>query len=454
MRQYVVTEKSASCSGETMIRCSAMLAILLFLSGCASYAYTNVRLSGAGEALETKATFSVNHDRGRHEKTLGILALSGGGSRAAYWSAAIMLALEEVYKEEGLNILEEIDVISSVSGGSLPAAYYAVSYTPGGLTRAVSGRVWDRKTVVNLMTRNYRTRWFGSWFLPTNIARYWFTAYDRSDIMARVFANNLFDKRISGVDLKIRDINPERPYIILNATNGTTGEFAKRFTFTYEDFNGVLGSDINEYEISRAVMASASYPGVFHYMTLRDFTVAGDDSPRYLHILDGGVTDNLSLDSINRVLSVNREKYDRVLIILVDAHTDIRGVSPEDYDARRYFDYAVNTNLLDSVASLLAKKRRETLDDFVDGLGGYGYKNVLFYHMEFNDIGAGELGGRLDDIKTDFNIKPVDVEAIDEAVGLLVVKENGCIKKIRDMLMEKDAAGVWDTRCKWSLAGP
>jgi predicted acylesterase/phospholipase RssA len=353
------------------LRPIAILLLFFSLTGCASYAYTNVRLEAPGGAHDTKATFSIKRDRGAHTRTLGILALSGGGSRAAYFSASVMLALEEVYAAEGLNVLGEIDVISAVSGGALPGAYYAVSYAPGDPSRGLSGRVWDEGTVKDLMSRNYRSKWLWRWFLPTNVARYWFTAFDRSDIMAQVLADNLFDKLISGKDLRFGDINPERPYIVLNAANGTTGGFSERFTFTYEDFTGSLNSEINEYEISRAVMASASYPGAFHYMTLKDFRPPGDGDLKYMHIFDGGVTDNLGLDTIERLLAVNLDNYDRVFIILVDAHTGLHGVSPVDYDPRRSFDYAVNRNLLDSVGSLLEDKRRSSLDEFLEGLEGY-----------------------------------------------------------------------------------
>lgn len=49
------------------------------------------------------------------------LALSGGGYRAAAYHIGTLRALNR------LRILEDIDVISSVSGGSITAAYYALN---------------------------------------------------------------------------------------------------------------------------------------------------------------------------------------------------------------------------------------------------------------------------------------------------------------------------------------
>src|SRR5206468_4736393 len=57
------------------------------------------------------------------------LALSGGGSRSANFAASCMFQLER------LGLLEKVDYISSVSGGSLTAAYYCLNgpdeWTPG-----------------------------------------------------------------------------------------------------------------------------------------------------------------------------------------------------------------------------------------------------------------------------------------------------------------------------------
>ena len=49
------------------------------------------------------------------------LALSGGGYRAAAYHIGTLRALHQ------LGILDKVDVISSVSGGSITAAYYALN---------------------------------------------------------------------------------------------------------------------------------------------------------------------------------------------------------------------------------------------------------------------------------------------------------------------------------------
>ncbi len=402
---------------------------VMALSGCAMYSHTNIK-GVTREAVAGKATFAIHRPRGQSKDTLVILALSGGGSRAAYWSGNVMLALEDVFAQEGWNLLHEVDAISSVSGGSLPAAYYAITGdSEEEASKLPSKRVWNRDTVRALMRRNYRLRWVGSWFLPVNIARFWFTAYDRSDIMAQTFADNLYDQPMMGRDLRFRDINPNRPNLIINATDGTADHFGQPFTFTTEQFQR-LDSDLADYKIARAVMASAAFPGAFNYMTLRDYSTDG----HYYHVFDGGNYDNLGLLSALLVLETNRGRFDRFVVILVDAYVPGGGVDHDRYDGRGVLDFGVDLNFLDSFDSLLTVNRARILDIFTNYLEQTFGDRSLFYHLVFDDIGDENLRQRLQSIKTDFKIQAEDVNAINRATASLIVPDNDCLRQIKILL--------------------
>ena len=103
--------------------------LLCAVNGCAYYSHTNKPLTPKSERARTpvRATFNIQDPRG-NEKVLVLLSISGGGSRAAYLGASAMLAMEKVFGD--LDLLKQVDVISAVSGGCLPAAYYCVSEDP------------------------------------------------------------------------------------------------------------------------------------------------------------------------------------------------------------------------------------------------------------------------------------------------------------------------------------
>jgi NTE family protein len=423
-----------------------MLVVLSF-TGCALNAYNNIELNKDKTNENIKATHVVENRKGSNEDALVILALSGGGSRAAYFSSMVMLSLDK------LDLLKEVDVISSVSGGSLPAAYYAISKDP--VNSTAGDREWDEKTVKSLMSKNYTLRWFGNWFWPTNIAKYWFTAFNRSDIMAQTFADNLFDNKTSGVSYKFKDINPERPDIILNSTNGTTGEFSRIFTFTREDFNRI-NSELGEYDISMAVMASACFPSVFNYVNLRDFS----EKEKYVHVFDGGNSDNLGLLSVFWVLDNAKGKYSKIILILVDSFIEGGGVSDSVPDGRQLFDYVIDSNFMDSFDSLLSRNRESLIEDMIN----YFYylhtdvKNeVVFYHIKFNNVKEFEknptsdekLYQKVNSIKTDFKISNTDQLSIEKVTEMFMKNENRCLQKIKNVLSEDKTADNSEIYCTW-----
>jgi len=473
-----------------------------------------------------RATLAVTPDRGNGQ-VLVLLALSGGGSRAAYFSSAVMLKLQALFPERDL--LAEVDAISSVSGGSLPAAYYAVSRDPRDEAGSVaSNRVWDDETVKELMKRNYITRSVGNWFWPANIVQYWFTAFDRSDLMAQTFADNLFDvgglRKDFGRDLTFADLNPRRPYLLINATNatgpGTLGDtdadrrrFGAVFTFTREDFRDTIGSNIADYSIARAVMASAAFPLVFPSMTLRDYRAYPDGNPcyghddektrcdRYLHVFDGGNSDNLGLTTVKRVLlqaalDGRLENVKRIVVISIDAFTRPVGTPRNMPDSRDgLFSYVLDANAVSAVDALLQANRTKVLaqfrerkfewdksecdsdlPSFPEALCGrlrkakpseHGFDGsrvldlhdkLVFYHIGFEDVGKDvrfteidaetrerrEVGlrDRLDAISTSLSLSDEDADALDEAVRRIVHKDNPCLRRIRDITIDPDGVGA------------
>jgi predicted acylesterase/phospholipase RssA len=544
-----------------------MLLLLVALSGCASYSHTNKPLAPSATAsapAPTRATFSVGGERG-NPRVLMFLALSGGGSRAAYLSAATMLRLQTLFPD--VDLLNEVDVMSSVSGGSITAALYAATRdtellsptlaevlpaqlagTPLATRIKVDAqtqtlrcsaplqteelaalnsqlptasaelrrldnlcrqaplthlREWESSSVRSLTSRNYLNRWIGNWFWPSNIARYWFTAYDRSDIMAQTLADNLYGTRILGANLSLGELNPTRPYLLVNATTAADQDapgiiaadeyaFGSVFTFTEQDFRDRIHSDVNSYSLARAVMASSAFPLIFPSQTLQDHrpgalqTYCQDDrhgelqctDKQYLHVFDGGNSDNLGLKSIKRALFhmevEGRLTHDCIIVLQIDAFTRPRGASRLVADPRGTVGLLLDANVSDAVDSLLQNNRANLLGEFDTARLRWNdgdckpetrelpsalckalserpssslnlSQRLVFYHFGFEDVVTADpkhagLKRKLDMIPTSFKLGEGDAQLLDEAVQAVIAPTNPCLQQIRSLVLAEAAA--------------
>ena len=431
--------------------CLVLPFVLLTFASCAPiriWPYINEPAKGSADS--THANYTVGPKQKDDRMFVG-LALSGGGSRAANFSAAIMLDL----KKRG--ILQRVDFISSVSGGSLPAAYYALK----GHDQFEEVDVRDR------LGRNFQQRWLLSWFNPLNIARYWFTDFTRSDIMVPVFDSNLYD------DATYKDLNRKGPKLLINATD--SGRF-KRFTFSDESA-AELQSDLPSFSIARAVNISSAFPGAFQTITVQDYRTPDT----YLHLYDGGPADNLGLDTLYEVLKQtvcegvrssgeSQQRFvqqslsaqgkcgdgrapqkiaevfkDGCLVISVDAAT--RGVNRDAHRAhtRRVTDYIIDSNVLNATDVMLLHNREGMLAVFgirndmidVDRFGKFSFDGdgekeksyCYFWHIALRNITPravqdqyGDLGDRVHHIETSFNIEPEEQRDLFEAATMLVKK--------------------------------
>jgi predicted acylesterase/phospholipase RssA len=104
-----------------------LLASLLALAACASIAPGNPPLAqyapGQGYRFDNLAR------GGNSDALFVIVTFSGGGTRAAALAYGVMEALRDArvtWQGRRVALLDEVDVISSISGGSFPAAYYAL----------------------------------------------------------------------------------------------------------------------------------------------------------------------------------------------------------------------------------------------------------------------------------------------------------------------------------------
>jgi len=346
------------------------------------------------------------------------LAISGGGSRAANFGAAVMLELQQ------RGLLEQVDVISSVSGGTLPAVYYGLGDKAGAFTEPA---------VREALGYDFQSSWIRRWFLPQNIFRYWLSDFTRSDIMVQVFNNRLYHKAT------FADLRPH-PKILLNSTihNDHT-----RFTFTDDRF-AMLHSALATYHVANAVNASSAFPGAFQDVTLQGYV----EPPQYQHLYDGGPIDNLGIQAI--VEYVNRNilgtSLDRLfpngcVIIVIDAtpaseHPDLN----THESSRSFIDYFVDTNALDAMDAMLSESRRsllvrmgipvERIDQEMRGRlpvndlrqCGCEVRHISLRHLLYAEVSEAneELAERVTRIKTKFWISEGEQNDLFQAAKLIM----------------------------------
>jgi predicted acylesterase/phospholipase RssA len=362
------------------------------------------------------------------------LSLSGGGSRSAAFSAACMFQLERV------GILQNVDYISTVSGGSLPGAYYCLQ-----------GADWNPGTVQAKMTHEFATDLVvQTFYLPWNWCALLFGDYNRSDILAEAFNDVLYSR--GGKSLTFADLRPDRPRLLINATNLQSG---RRFIFCNESFNQI-NSDLTRYPISYAVAASSAVPVVLHPVKMHDYATI---YPQYLQLVDGGVADNLGIVTlvdtyINQIELAQKEHLPDpyphgAVFVVVDSRVKYNGEMANGGNAG-WLDILKNALRLTS-NSLLNRVSTATMSDLIlknapDAMtakelrdneqrlesDGYlemkdrtGHDIVVLYmslsHVDtLRDVPFESFRQTVNSISTYFNIKPQESQELYQAADLLV----------------------------------
>ena len=104
----------------------AAVACALLLAACATFP-RNPPLAKYDPSAGYR--FDLLEQGSNSDELFVILAFSGGGTRAAALSYGVLEALRDTkiqWHNRKASLLDEVDVISSISGGSFPAAYYAL----------------------------------------------------------------------------------------------------------------------------------------------------------------------------------------------------------------------------------------------------------------------------------------------------------------------------------------
>jgi len=299
-----------------------VLLSILLTTGCTSIGkIDNMPVSQIPSEDERYTAANFNKQRPVGD-TMLFLAFSGGGTRAAALSYGLLEELRDTqFQENGqtVRLLDEVDRISSVSGGSFTSAYYGLfgdqifdDFKDVFLYEDVQGEL------SNLVFDFFRI--ISRAFTKTSRTETAIDYYDKYIFRGKTFA----DIQKSG-----------GPMILINASDLNS---RSQFIFIQTQFD-ILCSDLSEFKVARAVAASSAVPVLFqpilierhddcHYQKPKWLSdaekraIQEDDgrlketvhalnyyldkkNPPYVTLLDGGVTDNLGLRTILRSISVS-----------------------------------------------------------------------------------------------------------------------------------------------------
>lgn len=321
-----------------LIKTLLSVTLALIISGCSSYGVITNSEQQANLLDENYSIKQSIQTKKQGDITL-VLAFSGGGTRASAMAYGVLDQLRATPLNNGKSLLDELDIISAVSGGSFTAAYYGLN-----------GKKTFKNFKQDILLTDIEADLLS---LVLNPFR-WFSKTGRTQLAIEYYNLKLFAGKT------FKDLNkPGRPLILINASDLANGV---RFSFVQEYFD-LICSDIKDLPIAKAVAASSAVPIIFNPVVLKNYQPCENGAKQrmqaaqqfvkgkeelsnaisglqeytstqypYLHLVDGGITDNLGLRAIYEAIElsggpsaflkkVNKVQTKHIVVIVVDAST-------------------------------------------------------------------------------------------------------------------------------------
>ena len=373
--------------------------------------------------------------------TLFVLSFSGGGTRAAAFSYGVLEELRRtnvVVNGKQRPLIDEVDVITGVSGGSFTALSYALygdrlfsEYEQRFLKRNVQGTLAAR--ALNPL------------FWPQYIGG----SAGRSELAAEYYDEILFEGATFG-DL----LEKPGPVAIATSTDLSTGS---RIAFFQNDFD-LLCSDLNKVRLSRAAASSSAVPVVLSPITLNNYggncsyrypawvqdvsdpetrarpsgrayqryremqSFQNSEDRPYIHLVDGGVADNVGVRGVLEAIqelavsaAFQREigfgTVHRIVLIVVNSHS-----SPStDWD-RRESPPGITSQLMQSTGVPIDRYSFETIETMKDLAEIWKWRRELL-------VDRARLAGATK-AQAEASVPRIDLEVLDVSFDAIPDREN------------------------------
>ena len=299
------------------LRWAMYLLIAAVLAGTTACSTTrpwvNAPLAGGIVTADPDDVASLAQASADDFSVIAAVTLSGGGARAAAFGYGVLQALRQtpvLVNGRKTSLLDQVGVISGVSGGSIVAAYYA-AFGAENLERFET----------DFLRQNFQDSLINFAFKPGNLVDLSSPWFGRTQLLAR-----RLDELYQGKTYADMWARPGRPRLVVSATDLSLGS---SFEFSWDQFTRIC-SDLGSVPLSFAVASSSAVPIALSPVTVKNYagscaqpaSVAAstlDDGPSdyrsrmlraqlrsyedaktrpFIHLVDGGVSDNLGVRSL------------------------------------------------------------------------------------------------------------------------------------------------------------
>ena len=470
------------CSATTFFKTIVSFLCIIQLVACTAHYPVNKSITSV-DAVES---YSLNSESvsERSDELLMILTFSGGGTRAAGFSYGILETLadtEIMIGGQKRRLIDEIDAISSVSGGSFTAAYYGL----------FGDRIFE-DFEIKFLKNNVQGELFGRILSPLNWPKLASLFYERSELAADYYDELLFEKKTFG-DI----LSSNSPLIAINATDIALGA---QFTFHGNQFAPIC-SDLFSFPVSRAVTASSAVPGAFTSVIIENYAGSCDyEMPEwaaralhepyatthryrhaknleaymnaqkfpYIHLLDGGLSDNLGIRLLinitrsegniwTKLKEINLEETRKLAVIVVNARNEMN----TDFIRRNYSVPIIDTlgaasaipldeysfesmeilrsNIADWQRSITAGRCQNDSDTKDPANNGKSVERsacaaqVYLIEVSFNMLQDEAEREHLLNLPTSFHLDPEDVDRLKTAARTVLTKSKAFQSLLNDL---------------------
>lgn len=274
---------------------------------------------GAPQGKSVKSTFVLNNWKNKQieqKPKLVVMAVSGGGLRAATWTVNVLHHLKD-----STDVLNRMHLITGSSGGMIGAAYFREKYWMDSLKLGREAMLTDiSKDALNSLAFYFTTN---DWIFRHKKIHYNNSVYvkERGYIFEKQIEENLNALYRPLGDYKDFEIKGEMPSmlfaptVISNNKQLIISPMEHAFLKEKQYYDGNSFEGIDSVRLSSILRMNATFPYIMPIVTTPE--------PEKLNIMDAGLIDNFGIKVLSEYLAENKDWINRntsgvILIKIVD----------------------------------------------------------------------------------------------------------------------------------------